>query len=76
MMQPPPGAFSGITGQITTNRDGRALRFSKTHMKTITEKEAAALEVLNSTGSDVLEKALVAKEALGQCRGRVGRVRQ
>ncbi len=45
-------------------------------MKTITEKEAAALEVLKSTGSDVLEAALVAKEALGQCRGRVGRVRQ
>lgn len=52
------------------------IRIAKTHMKTITEKEAAALEVLKSTGSDVLEAALVAKEALGQCRGRVGRVRK
>ena len=37
----------------------------------ITETELAALEVLKSTGIDMLEAALVAKEALKSGRGRV-----
>ncbi len=41
----------------------------------ISEKELAALEVLRSTGIDVLEAALVAKEALKSGRGRVKRAR-
>ena len=41
----------------------------------IKEKERAALEVLRSTGLDVLEAALVAKEALESGRGRVRRTR-
>ena len=42
----------------------------------ITESERAALEVLKSTGIDVLEAALVAKEALECGRGRVRRARE
>lgn len=42
----------------------------------LTEQELAALAVLRSTGIDVLEAALVAKEALAAGRGRVRRVRQ
>lgn len=37
------------------------------------DKETAALEVLKSTGIDVLEAALMAKEALARGRGRVKR---
>ena len=44
-------------------------------MKKIEDKEMAALEVLNSTGIDVLEAALVAREALARGRGRVKRAR-
>ena len=44
-------------------------------MNTIEDKEMAALEVLKSTGIDVLEAALVAKEALQCGRGRVKRAR-
>ena len=40
------------------------------------DKEQAALEVLKSTGIDVLEAALVAKEALECGRGRVKRARE
>ena len=40
------------------------------------DKEMAALEVLKSTGIDVLEAALVAKEALECGRGRVRRARE
>ena len=40
------------------------------------DKEQAALEVLRSTGIDVLEAALVAKEALECGRGRVRRARE
>lgn len=39
----------------------------------ITETERAALEVLRKTGIDVLEAALVAKEALQRGRGRAQR---
>lgn len=42
----------------------------------IAEQERAALAVLRSTGIDVLEAALVAKEALAAGRGRVKRARQ
>ena len=42
----------------------------------IADKERAALEVLRSTGVDVLEAALVAKEALECGRGRVKRARE
>ncbi len=42
----------------------------------ISESERAALEVLRSTGIDVLEAALVAKEALECGRGRVRRARE
>ena len=42
----------------------------------ITESERAALEVLRSTGIDVLEAALVAREALECGRGRVRRARE
>lgn len=42
----------------------------------ITEQEHAALAVLRSTGIDVLEAALVAKEALSLSHGRVRRARQ
>ena len=42
----------------------------------ITDKEQAALEVLKSTGIDVLEAALVAREALECGRGRVRRARE
>ena len=45
-------------------------------MKTIEDREQAALEVLKSTGVDVLEAALVAKEALECGRGRVRRARE
>ena len=45
-------------------------------MKTIEDKEMAALEVLRSTGVDVLEAALVAKEALERGRRRVRRARE
>ena len=45
-------------------------------MKTIEDRERAALEVLRSTGIDVLEAALVAKEALECGRGRVKRARE
>ena len=45
-------------------------------MKTIEDREMAALEVLRSTGIDVLETALVAKEALECGRGRVRRARE
>ena len=41
----------------------------------ISETERAALEVLRKTGIDVLEAALVAKEALASGRGRVKRAR-
>ena len=44
-------------------------------METIDDKEMAALEVLRSTGIDVLEAALVAREALARGRGRVKRAR-
>ena len=44
-------------------------------MTTIEDRELAALEVLRSTGVDVLEAALVAKEALKSGRGRVKRAR-
>lgn len=44
-------------------------------MKAIEDKELAALEVLKSTGIDVLEAALVAKEAVKSGRGRVKRAR-
>ena len=44
--------------------------------KEINEIDSAALEVLRSTGIDVLEAALVAKEALAQGRGRVRRARE
>ena len=40
------------------------------------DRERAALEVLRSTGIDVLEAALVAKEALENSRGRVRRARE
>lgn len=42
----------------------------------IAEQERAALAVLRSTGVDVLEAALVAKEALAAGRGRLKRARQ
>lgn len=42
----------------------------------MTDSEIAALEVLRSTGSDVLEAALVAKDALDANRGRVKRARR
>lgn len=42
-------------------------------MNEITDLEKTALEVLKSTGSDVLEAALVAKAALAVGRGRVNR---
>ena len=45
-------------------------------MKTIEDREMAALEVLKTTGIDVLEAALVAKEALECGRGRVKRARE
>ena len=45
-------------------------------MNTIEDKEMAALEVLKLTGIDVLEAALVAKEALQCGRGRVKRARE
>ena len=45
-------------------------------MQTIEDREMAALEVLRSTGIDVLEAALVAKEALECGRGRVKRARE
>ncbi len=45
-------------------------------MMTIEDKELAALEVLRSTGIDMLEAALVAKEALECGRGRVKRARE
>ena len=45
-------------------------------MKTIEDREMAALEVLKSTGVDILEAALVAKEALEYGRGRVKRARE
>ena len=44
--------------------------------KEINEIECAALEVLRATGIDVLEAALVAKEALECGRGRVKRARE
>ena len=44
-------------------------------MKTIEDREMAALEVLKTTGIDVLEAALLAKEALQCGRGRVKRAR-
>ena len=44
--------------------------------KEINEIDSAALEVLRSTGIDVLEAALVAKEALECGRGRVKRARE
>ena len=44
-------------------------------MNTIEDREKAALEVLKSTGKDVLEAALVAKEALECGRGRLNRAR-
>ena len=44
--------------------------------KEITDMERAALEVLRSTGVDVLEAALVAREALECGRGRVRRARE
>ena len=44
-------------------------------MKTTDDREMAALEVLRSTGIDVLEAALVAREALACGRGRVKRAR-
>lgn len=40
------------------------------------EKELAALALLRSTGVDVLEAALVAKEALEAARGQLGRAKQ
>ncbi|MCQ2372102.1 MAG: hypothetical protein MJ058_08660, partial [Akkermansia sp.] len=40
------------------------------------DKERAALEVLRSTGVDILEAALVAREALECGRGRVRRARE
>ena len=43
--------------------------------KTIEKNELAALEILRSTGVDVLEAALVAKEALRAGRGRMKRAR-
>ena len=42
----------------------------------LSDKEQAALEVLRSTGVDVLEAALVAREALECGRGRVRRARE
>ena len=45
-------------------------------MKTIEDREMAALEVLRSIGINVLEAALVAKEALECGRGRVKRARE
>ena len=45
-------------------------------MKTIEDREMAALEVLRATGIDVLEAALVAKEALECGWGRVKRARE
>ena len=44
-------------------------------VREISDKEQAALEVLRSTGVDVLEAAMVAKEALCCGRGRVRRAR-
>ncbi|MDO4817490.1 MAG: hypothetical protein Q3986_03580 [Akkermansia sp.] len=44
--------------------------------KETNEIDSAALEVLRSTGIDVLEAALVAKEALECGRGRVKRARE
>lgn len=44
-------------------------------MKTIEDREMAALEVLKSAGIDVLEAALVAEDALEYGRGRVKRAR-
>ena len=44
-------------------------------MKNTNEKIRAAMEVLKSTGVDILEAALVAKEALAAGRGRVKRAR-
>lgn len=45
-------------------------------MRRLTDIEKAALVVLKSTGVDVLEAALVAKEALAAGRGRVKRARR
>ena len=36
----------------------------------------AALAVLQSTGIDILEAAILAKEALSACRGKIGRARR
>ncbi len=44
-------------------------------MKQISTKEIAALAILKSTGVDVIEAALIAKEALANGRGRVKRAR-
>ena len=49
------------------------LRFAEAGLS---DKEQAALEVLRATGIDVLEAALVAKEALECGRGRVKRARE
>ena len=50
-----------------------SLRYAETGRS---NRERAALEVLRSTGIDVLEAALVAKEALEWGRGRVKRARE
>lgn len=42
----------------------------------INEKDNAAMVVLRSTGVDVLEAALIAKEALASARGQLGRAKQ
>ena len=51
--------------------------FSKDSMKSKTnDQERAALEVLRKTGVNVLDAALVAKEALEKGRGRIKRARR
>lgn len=45
-------------------------------MKTISEKEQAALVILRTTGCDVLEAALLAKEALAAGRGQLSRAKK
>lgn len=51
------------------------VRFKKARCMMIIAKERAALEVLRSTGVDILEAALIAKEALAAARGQLKRAK-
>lgn len=58
---------------ITRNHHQNATSHQRTSATPFSEAAAAALEVLRSTGVDLLEAALVAKNALEKGRGRVRR---